>query len=99
MVVRERLTEPRVTIEGLLAKPRSFSNLPAFLDVNGRIVENSGKWLFCNSRTPRIFKVAYRLQNNPLQLLLMSGRYNIETFLHIYVQLKTVIKKSIIGEM
>ena len=31
----ERLTEPRVTMEGLIAKPRSFSNLPAFLDLNG----------------------------------------------------------------
>ena len=36
MVAPERLTEPRVTIERFLAKPRSFSNLPAFLDLNGR---------------------------------------------------------------
>ena len=27
----KRVTEPRVTIERLLSKPRSFSNLPAFL--------------------------------------------------------------------
>ena len=38
MVAQERLTEPRVTIEWLLAKPRSFSNLPAFSDLNGRIL-------------------------------------------------------------
>ena len=36
MVAHDRLIEPRVTIEGLLAKPRSFSNLPAFVDHNGR---------------------------------------------------------------
>ena len=36
VVAFERLPEPRVTIEWLLAKPRSFSNLPAFLDLYGR---------------------------------------------------------------
>ena len=36
MVAHETLTEPRVTMEWLLAKPRSFSNLPVFLDLNGR---------------------------------------------------------------
>ena len=41
VVVHERLTEPRATIEQLLAKPTSFSNLPAFLDHNGRCVELS----------------------------------------------------------
>ena len=35
MVAHERLTEPRVTIDWLLAKPRIFSNLPAFLDLSG----------------------------------------------------------------
>ena len=35
MVTHERLTEPRVTMEWLLAKPRSSSNLPTFLDLNG----------------------------------------------------------------
>ena len=30
VVAHERLTEPRVTMECLLAKPRSFSNLPTF---------------------------------------------------------------------
>ena len=35
MVAHERLTEPRVTIERVLAKPRSFSNLPTFLDLDG----------------------------------------------------------------
>ena len=38
MVAHERRTEPRVTIEWLLAKPRSFSNLRAFLDLNGTIL-------------------------------------------------------------
>ena len=32
----DRLTEPRVTIYWLLAKLMSFSNLPAFLDLNGK---------------------------------------------------------------
>ena len=40
MVAHERLTEPRITMEGLLAKPRSFSNFPAFLDLDGRIKQN-----------------------------------------------------------
>ena len=35
VVAHERLTEPRVTMEWLLAKPRSFWNLPAFSDLNG----------------------------------------------------------------
>ena len=34
-VTHERLTEPRVTMEWLLAEPRSFSNLPVFLNLNG----------------------------------------------------------------
>ena len=33
VVAHERLTEPRVSMVWLLAKPRSFSNLPAFLDL------------------------------------------------------------------
>ena len=32
MLAHERLTEPRVTMDKLLAYPMSFSNLPAFLD-------------------------------------------------------------------
>ena len=35
MVAHERLTEPRVTMDEHLAKPRSFSNLTAFLDLKG----------------------------------------------------------------
>ena len=35
MLAHERLTEPRVKRELLLAKSRSFSNLPAFLDLSG----------------------------------------------------------------
>ena len=31
----ERLIEPQVTMQWLLAKPMSFSNIPAFLDLNG----------------------------------------------------------------
>ena len=34
---RARFTEPHVTIERLLANPSSFSNLPAFLDLNGSV--------------------------------------------------------------
>ena len=34
VVAHERLTEPGVTMDWLLAKPRSFSNLPAFLDIS-----------------------------------------------------------------
>ena len=37
----ERLTEPRVTIESLLAKPRSVSDLPAFLGLKGTLGESS----------------------------------------------------------
>ena len=36
-MAHDRLTEQRVTIEWLLTKPRSFSNLLAFLDLNGRL--------------------------------------------------------------
>ena len=39
MVARERLTEPPVIMEWLLANPRSFSNVPDFLDLNGRIAK------------------------------------------------------------
>ena len=38
MVAHERLTEPRVTKECLLAKPRSFLNIHAFLYLNGSIL-------------------------------------------------------------
>ena len=41
VVAHERLLEPRVTMEWLLAKPRSFSNLPTFLDLNGAIMVES----------------------------------------------------------
>ena len=35
-VAHERLTEPHVTMEWLLAIPRGSSNLPGFLDLIGR---------------------------------------------------------------
>ena len=38
VVAHERLTEPRVTMVRLLAKPRNVSYLPAFLDINGTIL-------------------------------------------------------------
>ena len=38
VVAHERPTEPRVTMELLLAKPRSFSTIPVFLDLNGSII-------------------------------------------------------------
>lgn len=34
-MAHERLKEPHVTIKSLLAKPRSVSDLPAFLGVKG----------------------------------------------------------------
>ena len=40
VVAYERLTKPRFTMARLLAKARSFSNLPAFLDLNGRKTKN-----------------------------------------------------------
>ena len=43
MVAHERPTEPGVTMERLLAKPRSFANLPAFLDLNGTSYFRHGK--------------------------------------------------------
>ena len=36
-MAHERLTEPRLTMKWLLAKPRSFLNLPAFSDLNGSV--------------------------------------------------------------
>ena len=36
MVAHERLTEPCARMEWILAKPRSFFNLPAFLDLYSR---------------------------------------------------------------
>ena len=44
MVAHERLTEPRVTMELLLAKPRSFSTLPAFLDLKGLFIFFIYEW-------------------------------------------------------
>ena len=38
MVAHERLPEQPVTMKGLFAKSRSFSNLAAFLDLNGIII-------------------------------------------------------------
>ena len=35
VVAHERLTKPPITMEWLLAKPRSLWNFPAFLDLNG----------------------------------------------------------------
>ena len=53
MVAHERLTKPRVTIEGLLEKPSSFSNLPAFLDLHGM------KSDFTNMQTQLILFINY----------------------------------------
>ena len=39
LMAHERLTVPRVKMEWLLAKPRSFSNLPAFVDLDGTIFD------------------------------------------------------------
>ena len=47
VVAHERLTGPRVTMEWLLAKPRSFSNLTAFLDLMvKKFNKNRSKKLF-----------------------------------------------------
>ena len=35
VVAHERVTEPHVIMKWLLAKPRSFLNLPAFKNLNG----------------------------------------------------------------
>ena len=46
-MAHEIFTEPRVTIEPFLAKPRSFTDLPAFLDLHDRknhILENFSLW-------------------------------------------------------
>ena len=47
-MAHERLTESRAQLEWLLSKPRSFSTLPAFLDLNGisRIWNFSGQAYF-----------------------------------------------------
>ena len=49
MVAHETLTEPRVTIEWLFAKPRSFSNLPAFFNLNGSITDSISVFDFFRS--------------------------------------------------
>ena len=51
VVAHERLTEPRVTMDWLLAIPRSFSNLTAFFDLNGRKM-----WLSPKSDTVTLSK-------------------------------------------
>ena len=56
MVTPERLTEPRVTMKRLLAKPRNFSNLPAFQDLNGR------PFYAVLVRTYRIFSMKFLLK-------------------------------------
>ena len=43
VVVLERLTEPRVTMEWLLLKGSLFSNLLAFLDLNGSYFDCHGQ--------------------------------------------------------
>ena len=44
MVAHEILTEPHLTVALLLAKPRSFSNLPVFLDLNSRKIYILHTW-------------------------------------------------------
>ena len=44
MVAHQRLIEPRVTMEHLLAKQRSFSDLPAFLNLNGSEIWTRIPW-------------------------------------------------------
>ena len=56
VVAHERLTEPRVTMELLLAKLRSFSNLPAFLDLNEIII-----WLNSKTQIKRYLKKMTKL--------------------------------------
>ena len=45
MVAHKRLTEPGVTMEWLLAVPRSFSSHPAFLDLKGSKTPKMLIWL------------------------------------------------------
>ena len=44
-MARERLAEPRVTMERLLAKPRSLLNPPAFLDLYCSKIKSINKCL------------------------------------------------------
>ena len=50
-VARERVTEPCITIEWLLTKPRTFWNLRAFLDFYGRIHQNRCTKMYKNRPT------------------------------------------------
>ena len=43
VVAHGTLSEPRVTMDWLLAKPRSSSNFPAFLVINGKVYKNRFK--------------------------------------------------------
>ena len=73
VVAHERLTEPRVTKEWLLAKPRSCSNLPVFLNLNGTTLTDA--W----SRNPMSFKLWLKNQFVELiyhKLAEASGRPN-----------------------
>ena len=69
VVAHERLTEPRVTMEWLLAKPRSYSNLPAFLDLNWR-------WLISMTKgRPKIKAEKLRLSLMTFSELLTVNSY------------------------
>ena len=63
MVAHERLTELFFTFEWLIAKPRSFSKFPAFLDMNHswicRITRNLVSWTNKGSRFRTVLVIPF----------------------------------------
>ena len=90
MVVRERLTEPRLT-----GKPRSFSNLPSFLDLNGMKIVVPGRQ-FIKKYISAIFKFVYFISNGVNWNLNRNiGINEKDAKLNLQVLLSTRTKKSL----
>ena len=60
VVAHERLTELRVTGEWLLAKPRSFPNLPAFLDLDDTLMWSAKIHVF----NPKVVRLLLIIDEN-----------------------------------
>ena len=76
MVAHERLTEQSATMEWLLAKPRSFSNLPAFLDLHGRIfIINMNRLCKPSHRKKDLEKLRKFISQEQHIIILIKGAY------------------------
>ena len=70
VVAHERLTEPRVTMEWLLAKPNSLSNIPAFLDPNGIL---NPEFFLADFLSQRLTKCTDLKKNNFIYILIWNS--------------------------